>query len=356
MCLITLNPFADSMEYVKIEQANADRAKRIIVDLNLLDSSRAVQHSRSYVYFPILDIGSTKAKKLLDKLGADIVVRKGAKTGAKPTYKESLGKILAKEEIPKLAKGYDQLGDIAIIEFDGPAGKERQVAELLMRTNGSIKTVLAKVGAVTGRLRIRKLRYVAGKRNYIAIYRENNCAFRFDVRKVFFSNRLSYERSRILKLVRNGESVVVMFAGVGPFAIEIAKSNRSTNVVAIELNRFGYKYMLDNVKLNKTQNVTPVLGDVKKLSAKYKNFADRIIMPLPKSSMEFLDDAYRVAKSSAIVHLYVFTKADETDSVYRQIKEHSKRMGYRATFLNERVVRPYSATEIELGIDYRIAK
>ena len=103
-----------------------------------------------------------------------------------------------------MARGYDLLGNIAIIEEESRA-KEREKAKELLGTHKQVRTVLAKAGAVTGVYRIRKVRYVAGERNYTADYRENNCLFRFDVRKTFFSNRLSFERTRILGLVKPKE-------------------------------------------------------------------------------------------------------------------------------------------------------
>jgi tRNA (guanine37-N1)-methyltransferase len=343
------------MHYLKIEPKRANTARSLLMKMNLLESSRSVQHSRSYVYFPI-KAWDAKAKKLSEKLHADVVSKKEPNSKEKADFKRELERILAPDEQQKLSRGYDQLGDIAIIEFAGSRAKGRRIGELLMEANKSIKTVLAKAGAVSGKYRIRKVEHLAGKRSFIANYRENNCTFRFDVRRVFFSNRLSYERSRIIGLVRDGENVLVMFAGAGPFAIEIAKARPKTNIIAVEMNRFGYNYMKENVKLNKTANVKPVLGDMKKLSGKYGNFADRIIMPLPKSSIEFLDDAYKVAKRSAIVHLYVFAETDGIDRIHERIAAHAKKCHYRVKFSNERIVRPYSSSESEFVLDYEIRK
>jgi len=340
------------MEFAKAERKRAEKARTLIMRLNLLDSSRSVQHSRSYVYFPIHSIRGAKAKKPFDGLGLSIVSKKEERKTGGDAYREQLAKVLTKKELAQLARGYDQLGDIVIIEFEGDKGKEKEIAQILLDSNSSIKTVLAKAGAVSGRYRVRKLRYVAGAKNFIATHRENGCTFRFDTRKVFFSNRLSYERSRIIKLVKDGERIMVMFAGVGPFAIEIAKEKKGTNIVAVELNRFGYKYMLENIKLNKTDNVKPVLGDVRKLSKKYRNFADRIIMPLPRSSMDFLDEAYAIAKKRATVHLYAFANAPDT--LKDAIRAHADRNGYNVRFLGWREVRPYSTTESEYVIDYQI--
>lgn len=255
-----------------------------------------------------------------------------------------------------MARGYDLLGNIAVIE---PMGRpeERKKAHELMKTHAHITTVLAKAGAVSGRYRTRKHRFVAGKRTKIAVYKENGCTFRFNVDKSFFSNRLSYERSRIMALAKKGENVMVMFAGVGPFAIEIAKSHPKSEVVAVELNRNAYKYMLENIKLNKVQNVTALNCDVRKIPRKYNGFADRIVMPMPKSSLMFLDRVLNVVKSRCIVHLYSFGNSETAfDDVYGLIKEHAKKNGYRVKPILERAVRPYSAKEIEIVLDFLVIK
>jgi tRNA (guanine37-N1)-methyltransferase len=347
----------DFMKYIRVAPKSANKAKVLITRLKLFDGSRAVIHSRSYVYFPTLDIKHAKSIKLIGRLGAAIVERKEGKVSKAGSYEQQLASKISKDELTKLSKGYDQIGSIAIIEFKGKRANERKIARLLIQSNNSIKTVLAKAGAVSGKYRIRKLRYVAGIKDYMANYRENECIFRFDIRKVYFSNRLSFERSRILKLAKKGENVMVMFAGVGPFAIEIARNIKDTNIVAIELNKSAYNYMLASITLNKLNNVKAVCGDVKKEAKNYGNFADRVIMPLPKSSLEFLDQVHKVAKKNAVVHLYAFSELDDPFSkICNKIVAHSKKKRYTVKIMNKRIVRPYSTKECEVVIDYSIKK
>lgn len=345
------------MRYAKIEQRGADKLRKLVMRLKLFDSSRSTIHSRSYVYFPIVDIVHAKDIKLIGRVGAYITSRSGHKGDTKKSYRESLERAIGKKELSKLSNGYDQLGNIAIIEFRGSSRNAVKIAKLLMRYNSSIKTVFAKAGAVSGKYRVRNVKYVAGLRNYVATYKENNCVFKFDIRKVYFSNRLSFERSRILGKVKSGENVMVMFAGVGPFAIEISKNVAETKVVAIELNRAAYKYMLENIQINRLSNVKAVLGDVKSVAKMHANSADRIVMPLPKSSMDFLDSVYTVARKSAVVHLYAFSESKSPfNDVIKRIREHSKKRNYSVRVLDKRVVRPYSAKECEVVIDYAIRK
>ena len=218
-------------------------------------------------------------------------------------------------------------------------------------------TVLAQSGPVTGIFRLRKFRYVFGIKTFIADYKENNCIFRFDIRKTFFSNRLAYERSRILKQVKNNENILVMFAGIGPFAIEIAKQNKTTNIVGIELNKNAVLYMKENIKLNKTPNVKAEYGDVRKISKKYKGFADRIIVPMPKSSIKFLDQILLASRKNSIVYIYIFGDREKVyDETKAQIQKHAKMNNYRARILSERIVRSYSANEVEIVLDFKISK
>jgi tRNA (guanine37-N1)-methyltransferase len=345
------------MEYVRIAPRNADKARKLLLSLKLLDTSRTVIHSRSYVYFPTINITHQKTINLIEGLDGSVITKKERKTTKRTTFEEKLEKMVGKKEVANLSRGYDQLGDIAIIDYEGSKKTAKIIAGQLLKSNKTIKTVLVKAGAVAGKYRVRKVEYLSGVKNFIATYKENGCIFRFDVRKVYFSNRLSFERSRILKLVKEKENVMVMFSGVGPFPIEIAKMIKSTNVIGIELNPNGHKYALENVKLNKIDNIKVIFGDVKNVSRKYKNFADRIIMPLPMSSLNFLDDVYIIAKKSATIHLYAFSTTDDPfEGVYEIVKAHAKKNDYSVKLLDKRIVRPYSSTQSEVVLDYLLKK
>ncbi len=248
-----------------------------------------------------------------------------------------------------LGQRYDILGNIIITDTDSKA-----VARKLLSLHKNATTVIAKAGAISGKYRTRKFKYVLGKKTFVATYKENGCIFKFDVRKTFFSSRLSYERARVRDLVKEKENVVVFFSGVGPFAIEIAK--KRANVVGIELNKYASKMAKENTRFNKV-NVTCETGDVRKIAEKYKNFADRIVMPLPRLSMEFLDDAFAVSKKTAIIHLYAFGNKDTAfKDLTKKLKDHAKKKKYKIKIIFKRQVRTYSAFEIEVVIDYKISK
>ncbi len=250
----------------------------------------------------------------------------------------------------RTVRGYELYGSIAVVE-SGPR-EAKSAAKRLMLSNKNIKTVLRKGGAVSGKYRTRKLVYVAGAKNYLAEYRENGCVFRFDMRKVFFSTKLAYERKRISELAKDGEHVIVMFAGVGPYSIEIAKPHRKSKVVSIELNPQASRYARENALLNKTPNVVVEQGNVEKFTGKYSRFADRIVMPLPMDSFMFLPAALKMCAKLCTIHYYTFCKEKEVGATIAKLKRFLKSKGRRLRLIGWRAVRPYSATDIEIAVDF----
>ncbi len=56
-----------------------------------------------------------------------------------------------------------------------------------------------------------------------------------------------------------------MFAGVGPYSILLAK--KAELVFACDINPpWAVRYLEENVRLNRTNNVVPILGDVRKVA------------------------------------------------------------------------------------------
>ncbi len=340
---------------IKVLAGRAERARRYLKKHAMLDAKHIPIARNKFIYFPI---GAAKRGFALPSgmkaMGAEIADEKFDVSGSKPSYRDMLRKELG-GDYGNVARGYEVLGNIAIIEAEPRLA--RKVAHAVMGINSNVKTVLRKSGAVSGRYRVRRYAYVAGKRNYVAEYRENGAVLRFDVRKTFFSGKLSYERGRIAGLSKGRENVMVMFAGVGPFAIELAKRNGSADVIAIELNRQAYRAMLENIELNKAGNVTAVCGDVKKLANKYKGFADRIVMPLPKDSRSFLDSVIMCAKRECTVHYYAFVPSDGgTEKCINELRGFFSGKGYSFKAIGIRTVRPYAHDTIEIVVDFRIAR
>ncbi len=239
----------------------------------------------------------------------------------------------------RLNRGFDIIGDIAIVKFDGRLSKKEKlkaVKEILKR-NKNIKNVFEKVGITQGEERVPKLRKLIGKTS-LTIHKENGFSFYVDVKKVYFSPRMGNERLRIIKKVKNNEKVLDMFCGVGPFAIPIAK--KAGKVTAIDINKNAIGLLKKNIKLNKISNIDYYCGDSKKITKSLEGKFDRIIMNFPLSAYKFLEVAVKKCDKKAIVHLYAFVKDGNTKVIRDEIIS-SCRKNFKNIKINE-----YKAGEV----------
>jgi len=216
---------------------------------------------------------------------------------------------------------YDIVGNIAIVKFSkGESVKnKKKFAEKLLKSHKNIRTVLEKAGKFSGRLRTNKTKHVLGEKTKEVLYRENGCEFRFNVDTCYFSPRLSSERKEIAAMCKKGENVIVMFGGVAPFAIVIAKNSKAGRIVSVELSRECSKYAMDNVKRNKTGNVEIVQGDVRRVIPKLREKFDRVVMARPNLKDDFLDVAFKCIKKNGMIYYYGFY--DEAEMIAHALEE-----------------------------------
>jgi tRNA (guanine37-N1)-methyltransferase len=229
----------------------------------------------------------------------------------------SVGTKLSKwGELSSFESGIDVIGDIAIVKLrPGAGGNEGALAEAILGEMKSVKCVYGQEGAIEGDFRLRKLRHLGGEERTTTLHKENGLRLKLDVETCYFSPRLSTERLRIADQVKEGEKVLNMFAGVGPYSILIAKK---TKVWSCELNDAAFRFHLENNKLNKVEGrVEMVDGDAMSLPDELKGEGgfDRIVMPHPSQSNLFLPTALSMLAPGGVIHYYRhMTGEDESES------------------------------------------
>lgn len=263
--------------------------------------------------------------------------------------------VLKKEEsivdVLGFTPAYEVIGDIAII--DQYESNAQNTAGALIRQK-KIKTVLQAASAVAGEYRTRELTFLAGEKRTETLYRENGCRYLLDVSRVYFTPRLATERVRIANQIKDGDKVVDMFAGVGPFSILIAKKFPASHVIAIDKNPVAIKYLKENVRLNKVKNVEIREGDAREEITGILD-ADHVIMNLPHSGLEFLEPAFGAIKKGGIIHFYAITHEDDLfDGTWRKIEESARRFNYKVIAIDRRVVRPYAPYQYNICIDFQV--
>lgn len=225
---------------------------------------------------------------------------------------------------------HELVGGIAVMQENDPAG-----AQQLLASRPSLHTVVFAEGEVHGEYRTREFSILAGEQTTRTLVTEHGHVFAIDLAGAYFSARLSTERQRILAQMQEGELVLDMFAGVGPFAIALA--GRASLVVASDLNPRAIELMLENLNKNRIQNVLPLLADARRLGRILPWTFDRIVMNLPLAGTEFLPVAFRLVRPGGTIHFYSLVSAEG---------EHAARIReLGGEILAERVVRSYSPAQ-----------
>lgn len=226
---------------------------------------------------------------------------------------------------------YDLLGNIAIIKFVDNTPKEEKLkkAEELLKIP-SVKTVLEKANKVHGRLRTINTKFLAGEKNLIANYIESGCKFKLKVDSCYFSPRLAQERLLVSKMIKKKDSVLVMFSGVAPFPIVIAKHAKPKKIVSVELGKDCEKYAQENIILNKVGNIVEhIQGDVKKVLprlAKKKEKFSVIVMARPNLKDTFFKDALLVSKKGTKIIYYGFSPETKKQEMINELESQSKKL------------------------------
>ena len=231
-----------------------------------------------------------------------------------------------KELLPKygleaaVSKSFDLIGDILILRkrpgYELDLNQLRRLGEELLTRFRYVRTIFIDVAGVKGEHRTRELVFVAGEPKTRTVYKEHGLSFHVNVVEAYVSPRLSYEHVRVARLVREGEAVVNMFAGVGPFSIFIAKLSKPSVVYSIDINPVAYELMVENIRLNNVESIVkPILGDAAEVTRnQLAGLSDRVLMPLPNMSERFYCSALASLKNEGFIHAYEFLHVDKNKS------------------------------------------
>jgi len=249
-------------------------------------------------------------------------------------------------------RAFDVVGDIAILRLPLPLLNSRdpgairtlgKVGQAFLSAHPSIKVVAATPG-VGGEYRVREIRLIGGEARTETVHQEYGMRLKLDVARVYFSPRLAQEHQRVASQVRANETVIDMFAGVGPFSILAAK--RGAEVYAIEKNSVAAQYLRENVGLNRV-HVTVIEGDAREQIRKLKG--NRIIMNLPHHAQDYFYDALSSLKLPGVIHYYRI--CGDVPKERELIKRECERMGLLGVQVTPRVVGTFSPTKRRMSFD-----
>ena len=243
--------------------------------------------------------------------------------------KEILRPVLTEEELHALVQSYDVVGDIAIIIVQ-PELEHRQslIAEAVLRANKNIRVVAKRAGHYQTELRTIELEIIGGENRKETIHKEYGIRLKLDPGKVYFSVRSGSERKRIADLVAVGEAVLVMFSGVAPYPLHIARFSESSTIVGVEKNPLAHRYAEENLVLNRAgDRIDLYQGDVCEILPKLALRFSRIVMPLPKQGKLFLPLALEHLRPAGQLHYYLMQRPDALDQSLLELREICRQAG-----------------------------
>ena len=273
--------------------------------------------------------------------------------------KQALKGILSDEEISLLYGGFDIVGDIAVIKIpEALQSRKELIGEALIKNVKTVHTVLAQITPVSGEYRTRDLEVIFGEEKTITIYKEHGCMFKVDLAQAYFSPRLSTERLRIAKLVKPGETVTNLFAGVGAYSIIIAKKVPDVRVYSIDVNKAAYELTIENIKLNKlVDRIIPILGDARKVVIDIKGEASRVLMPLPEQSASYLDVAVSALRPpEGFIHYYTHVYSiRNNDAHIEALKTLNNNPNLKYELISHNIVREVGPRWYQVVLDLKTA-
>ena len=348
---------------IKVSKTLAQKTLILAKKLGLADRKLEIQKKLDAVHIPVIrnpsegEIVKFRAEMPDFKIEAHFFPERKRRP---KTIEESLKNQIPPHLLPSLPRALDVIGDIAIIEVP-PELKiyEKQISEAIMERHRNVRTVLAKAGAVSGTYRLREFTLIAGEQKTSTVHKEFGCTFYVDVAKAYFSPRLSHEHERVASLVQQDETVVDLFAGVGPFSVLIAKRNKSVKVYAVDINAQAIDLLKRNIRANRVENrVFPMLGDARQVvEKKLVGVADRVIMNLPENATEFVEVACEATKSAGgIIHFYGFVHLPNTlENMRLRFSEAVDKTGRKVDrFLFAKTIRETAPYEWQFVLDAKI--
>lgn len=321
-------------KFIKLKKKDAQQfiksLKNKFKNVQFINQKYKIFYENDFILFPLVE-----NQEIIEKLTDFVKIYFNSKVISKKglpnlNYKnhslhEAVKDIIPEKYLDSIPHSYDIIGDIAIVEFSENNLNchieyntyKKIIAKAIINVNKNVISVFEKKSEIEGTYRLRKLAFLAGENKSETIHKENNCVFKLDVKQTYFSPRLVFERRRISSLnIKKNEVIVDMFAGVGPFSIQIAKLN-NVKIYAFDVNPRAYQYLKENFELNKLKgkinpfnmNVKDLLDPKNQIGKTLYNKADRMIMNLPEKAIDFINTAcYLLKNSGGILHFYHFSE------------------------------------------------
>jgi tRNA wybutosine-synthesizing protein 2 len=216
------------------------------------------------------------------------------------------------DEVDRAPSSWSVVGDVVLVRFSEDCPDREAVAEALLDLHGA-DTVLEQ-GDVTGPTREPDVSVVAGSGDTEVVHLEHGTRYALDLATVMFSPGNQAERVRMGEVVEPAERVLDAFAGIGYFALPMARAG--AEVTAVEINPTAFGYLVENAVLNGvTERLSATLGDCRDVvgpegpGAAAHGAADRLVLGHFDAAGD-LAELLPALRPGGVVHLHAASPAD----------------------------------------------
>ena len=337
---------------IKAPKRYGEDIRQACLKKKTLNSDLEIDKDNDYIYIPItgkLKDKATEKEFEIQYSNYDFAVLEKVPE----SYKDVIN--VPKAVIEQLPTSFDVVGNIAVVKIKPDIENYKdKIGLAIMKANKNIATVAMDKGVI-GDFRVRDLEIIAGRNITETRHTEYGVEIQIDLAKVYFSPRLAQERYRVAQLVQEGEVVIDMFTGAGPFSLMIAKHAKAQKIYSIDLNPDAIEFLNRNIGGNHFKNIEPVFGDAKYVVTTLEP-ADRLIMNLPFNAFDFLEEAIYAAKDTATIHYFEIVEDDQIDARVKEITDKGKEMGVKLKIPEVRKIKSYSPTQTHIGLDIHVSK
>ena len=203
-----------------------------------------------------------------------------------------------------LPKKWKKVGDIIILDLSKiDIEKRRHVAEIYANTLNA-KTILQK-NKISGELRKPEDTELLYGNETITEISEYGIKYKLDLAEIMWSPGNTGWRSALSGPTKVSDFytfdepkiIIDYFAGIGYFAIQMAKGYSKAKVIAIDKNPKSIEYLSLNAKENAVTNIEIINDDCRNIQAK----ADVIHLGYIGNTIDFLEHAYNCLNDNGTV-------------------------------------------------------
>jgi tRNA wybutosine-synthesizing protein 2 len=256
------------------------------------------------------------------------------------------------DELDRAPGSWAVVGSVVLVR-PGDAPRPGELGEALLALHGGADTVLAR-GGIKGPHREPSVEVIAGEGDTETVHREHGTEYALDLAEVMFSPGNKAERVRTGEVVGDGERVLDAFAGIGYFALPMARAG--ARVTAIERNPGAFSYLLENtVRNGVTDRVEPYRADCRDVLGAHEGASfERAVMG-HYDAHEYLPDVLSVLAEGGTVHVHEATPEPlAPDRPVARLRTAAAELRRSVEVLDTRRVKGHSEGVVHVVVDARV--